>query len=78
LGGRGRRISEASLVYKVSSRTARAIQRNPVSKKTKTKTTLALGRQRISASSSEFLDYKVEFQSSQDYTLKPCPKTKAT
>jgi hypothetical protein len=35
LGGRSRRISEfkASLVYKVSSRTARAIQRNPVSKK---------------------------------------------
>jgi hypothetical protein len=33
LGGRGRRISEfeASLVYKVSSRTARATQRNPVS-----------------------------------------------
>jgi hypothetical protein len=33
-GGRGRRISEfkASLVYKVSSRAARAIQRNPVSK----------------------------------------------
>jgi hypothetical protein len=31
LGGRGRRISEfkASLVYKVSSRTARATQRNP-------------------------------------------------
>jgi hypothetical protein len=31
---RGRRISEfeASLVYRVSSRTARAIQRNPVSK----------------------------------------------
>jgi hypothetical protein len=44
-GGRGRRISEfeASLVYKVSSRTARALQRNPVSKnqkpKPKTKTT---------------------------------------
>jgi hypothetical protein len=47
LGGRGRRISEfeASLVYRVSSKTARAIQRNPVSKnkkqtnnKTKTKT----------------------------------------
>jgi hypothetical protein len=35
LGGRGRQISEfkVSLVYKVSSRTARAIQRNPVSKK---------------------------------------------
>jgi hypothetical protein len=39
LGGRGRRISEfeASLVYRVSSRTARAIQRNPVSKKAKNK-----------------------------------------
>jgi hypothetical protein len=35
LGGRGRRISEfeASLVYRVSSRTARATQRNSVSKK---------------------------------------------
>jgi hypothetical protein len=34
LGGRGRQISEfeASLVYKVSSRTARATQRNPVLK----------------------------------------------
>jgi hypothetical protein len=33
-GGRDRRISEfeASLVYKVSSRTARTTQRNPVSK----------------------------------------------
>jgi hypothetical protein len=33
-GGRGRQISEfeASLVYRVSSSTARAIQRNPVSK----------------------------------------------
>jgi hypothetical protein len=39
LGGRGRWISEfeASLVYKVSSRTARAIQRNPVSKNQKQK-----------------------------------------
>jgi hypothetical protein len=37
--GRGRQISEfkASLVYKVSSRTARAKQRNPVSKKQKQK-----------------------------------------
>jgi hypothetical protein len=37
LGGRGRWISEfkAILVYKVSSRTARATQRNPVSNKTK-------------------------------------------
>ena len=38
-GGRGRWISEfeASLVYKVSSRTARATQRNPVLRKTKNK-----------------------------------------
>jgi hypothetical protein len=38
LGGRGRWISEfeASLVYKVSSRTARVIQRNTVSKNQKT------------------------------------------
>jgi hypothetical protein len=38
LGGRGRQISEfeVSLVYRVSSRTARATQRNPVLK-TKTK-----------------------------------------
>jgi hypothetical protein len=37
LGGRGRQISEfeASLVYRVSSRTARATQRNPVSKNQK-------------------------------------------
>jgi hypothetical protein len=35
LGGRGRQISEfkACLLYKVSFRTARAIQRNPVSEK---------------------------------------------
>jgi hypothetical protein len=39
LGGRGRWISEfeASLVYRVSSRTARVIKRKPVSKKTKEK-----------------------------------------
>jgi hypothetical protein len=38
LGGRGRWISEfeASLVYKVSFRTARATQRNPVSKNKQT------------------------------------------
>jgi hypothetical protein len=35
LGGRGRQISEfkASLVYRVSSRTARTTKRNPVLKK---------------------------------------------
>ena len=40
LGGRGRQISEfeACLVYKVSSRTTRDTQRNPVSKKTTKKT----------------------------------------
>jgi hypothetical protein len=39
LGGIGRWISEfkASLVYRVSSRRARATQRNPVSEKTKKK-----------------------------------------
>jgi hypothetical protein len=39
LGGRGRWISEfeASLVYKVSPRTARATQRNPVLKTKKKK-----------------------------------------
>jgi hypothetical protein len=41
LGSRGRPISEleASLVYRVSSRTARATQRNSVSKKPKAKQT---------------------------------------
>jgi hypothetical protein len=40
LGGRGRWISEfeASLVYKVSSRTARATLRNPVSETKQNKT----------------------------------------
>jgi hypothetical protein len=39
LGGRGRWISEfeASLIYRVSSRTARATQRNPISKNQKRK-----------------------------------------
>jgi hypothetical protein len=40
LGGRGTGISEfeASLVYRLSFRTVKAIQKNPISKKTKTKT----------------------------------------
>jgi hypothetical protein len=53
-GGRGRRISEfkASPVYSVSSRTARAIQRNPVSKnKTKQKTKIK-NKKRVSQPSS--------------------------
>jgi hypothetical protein len=39
LGGRGRQISEfeASLVYRVNSRIARATQRDPVSKNQKPK-----------------------------------------
>jgi hypothetical protein len=39
LGGRQISEFEASLVYKVSSRTARAIQRNPISKKQTNKQT---------------------------------------
>jgi hypothetical protein len=40
VGGRGRGISEFqdSLVYRVSSRTARTTQRNPILKQNKTKT----------------------------------------
>jgi hypothetical protein len=40
LGGRGRQISEfeASLIYGVSSRTAKATQRNPIWKNKKKKT----------------------------------------
>jgi hypothetical protein len=49
LGGRGRRISEfkASLVYKVSSRTARAIQKNPVSKNKKTEQKKKLSHENV-------------------------------
>jgi hypothetical protein len=45
LGGKGKWISEfkASLVYRVSSRTAGATQRNPVSGKKKKKTTKPKG-----------------------------------
>ena len=35
MGGRGSLLYKVNLVYKVSSRTARTIQRNPVSKKKK-------------------------------------------
>jgi hypothetical protein len=47
LGGRGRWISEfkASLVYKVSCRTARATLRNPVSENKNKDTTFPLSRQ---------------------------------
>jgi hypothetical protein len=48
-GGRGRWISEfkASLVYRVSSRTARATQRNPVSEKKKKKKEIKRKRKEI-------------------------------
>jgi hypothetical protein len=55
-GGGGRWISEfqASLVYKVSSRIARAIQRNPVLKKKKRKgSQMTIFSQRIY----KFIDY---------------------
>jgi hypothetical protein len=47
LEGRGRRISEFedSLVYRVSFRTARAMQRNPVSKKQNPKTNKQTNKQ---------------------------------
>jgi hypothetical protein len=48
LGGRGRWISEfkANLVYRVSSRTARATQRNPVSKNQKPNQTNQTNKQK--------------------------------
>jgi hypothetical protein len=64
---RGRRISEfeASLVYKVSSRTARAIQRNPVSKnrknQTKTKQTKQANKEKNLFHLSKIL-YYLKFQ----------------
>jgi hypothetical protein len=63
LGGRDRRISEfeASLVYKVSSRTARTIQRNPVLKKKKKKPNKQKKtnkRKEYSINEGDFLDLK--------------------
>jgi hypothetical protein len=48
LGGRGRRISEfkASLVYRVSFRTARSTQRNPVLKQERRKGKERKGKER--------------------------------
>jgi hypothetical protein len=49
LGGRGRQISEfqANLVYKVSSRTARATQRNPVLENQTNKQTKKTPRRKV-------------------------------
>jgi hypothetical protein len=63
LGGRGRWISEfkASLVYIVSSRTARAIQRNPVSgkKKRRGERREERGEERKSSSKNQKMDQKL-------------------
>jgi hypothetical protein len=72
LGGRGRRISEfeASLVYKVSSRTARATQRNLVSKNKKQKTKQKRKRERKKGGRKERrLRAKVILECTE-----PCPK----
>jgi hypothetical protein len=64
LGGRGRQISEleASLVYKVSSRTARAIQRNPVSKnQTKQNKTMLQGTPTTVMSSPKSYKYVLDY-----------------
>jgi hypothetical protein len=82
LGGRDRWISEfkASLVYRVSFRTARATQRNPVSKNQKKKKKMSFVSQVVvvhtfnpstleaEAGGSEF---KV-FQDRKGYSEKPC------
>ena len=53
MGGRGRWISkfEASLVYRVSSRTARATQRNPVEREREREREREKGRSGLGASS---------------------------
>jgi hypothetical protein len=86
LGGRDRRISEfeASLVYTVSSRTAKTIQRNPVSKNQKKKThyrglsgqetTLA---ENMGSALSVTPVYTVRFQNSKGYIERFCLQNKA-
>jgi hypothetical protein len=63
LGGRERWISEfeASLVYKVSSRTSRATQRNPVSKKQKTRNKQQQQQQQKSKTKKSYLDLSIQF-----------------
>jgi hypothetical protein len=75
LGGRGRWVSEfkASLVYKVSSRIARAIQKTLSRKKTKQKTKTKQKQKNISWQTIEtrisYLKCKVRVQ----HTLNPSP-----
>jgi hypothetical protein len=63
LGGRGWRISdvEASLVYKVSYRTDRAIQRNPVSRQ-KTNKQKKNKKQNNKRQYESYIDYEVLLQ----------------
>jgi hypothetical protein len=60
LGGRGRWISEfeASLVYRVSSRTARTTQRNTVSEKNKNKQTNKRFRKKTRGKNKALISYK--------------------
>ena len=53
LGDRGRRISEARLVYRESSRTTQAAQRNPISKTTKTNKQKTSNKQKMKLENSE-------------------------
>jgi hypothetical protein len=57
LGGRGRKICEfkASVVYRASSKTARAAQRNPVLKKHKTHKTKRKKKEVLPAGREHFL-----------------------
>jgi hypothetical protein len=75
LGGRGRQISEfkTSLLYRVSSRTARAIQRNPVSKKPKKKKKYdsRLGGGGGTGMCSMYLQSQLPGRLKQDYFLSP-------
>jgi hypothetical protein len=74
LGGRGRQIFEikTSLVYRVSSRTARATQRNPVSKKKKEKGQVVVAAHTSNSSSWETEDGRFcEFEASMVYGTEP-------
>jgi hypothetical protein len=62
LGGRGRQISEfeASLVYSLSSRTARATQRNPVSKNQNKRKKKGVKSQKLDSNSAKMNSCRIE------------------
>jgi hypothetical protein len=68
LGGRGGQISEfeASLIYKVSSRTARATQRNPVSNKQTNKQTKTNNKTKENKKKTSWFLCSDEYQCCQD------------